>query len=419
MNKFILFFLSAFVLFSCSDEIPEEKLPVKSGRTVLAYLISNNSSGSLDSNLKHNLVDMYSGLAATKDTCSLLVYYRPYESDADGLEGPSILMFTSDGNGNINNKPVLGSEELNAKNVIARSIITSYKEEKNHNATDPKTMQRILEQMKELSPSESYGLIFGSHGSGWMKGKSVKGRAFGDDAGYNIDIPDMADALGNTFDKPLDFILFDACMMATAEVCYEFKDITNYIVGSVVETHVYGNPYDVIIPKLYDKDVNYKEICKDYIDYSKSIDGWGVAATIDCSRMDELAGWIKDNIQNYSSEISELNLKDVQQYGIRDYKYFSFDIIDLFKTLNDGVVPVELQTIMDRVVIAKEALYGELYRVVGSLLVEEGRYCGIGMYIPYNDNINRSDWDKYYEESIAWYEAAGWEEYVNNIQNQN
>ena len=300
MKKYFLLFLSVFLLFSCSDEIPEEELPMKSGRTVLAYLISNNKGGNLDTNLKNNLVDMYAGLASLKDTCTLLVYYRPYDTDHDGLEGPSILKFTSDGHGNINNKPVFEGMELNAKNVVSSAVLVHYDNEK-HNATDTKDMTRILNKMKELSPSESYGLIFGSHGTSWMPGKKYAGRSFGDDGGYSIDIPDMADVLEEVFDKPLDFILFDACMMGTAEVCYELKEATNYLIGSVVETHVYGNPYDVIIPKLFEKDIRYAEICKDYINYySKKLNAWGVCSVIDCTKLDELVVWIKDNLSNYS-----------------------------------------------------------------------------------------------------------------------
>ena len=244
MKKLLLLLLSVFVLVSCSDEIPEEKIPLKSGRTLLAYLISNNNSGSLDKYLKDNLVDMYSGLSQTTDSCTLIVYYRPYNNDNDGLAGPSLLQYNSDGKGNINNKKSLQGSDLTPSNVISEAYCSTYTEG-NHNATDPKTMARVLDQMVKLSPSTNYGLVFGSHGTSWMPGNSVSGRAFGDDAGYNINIPDMADALEEVFSgKQLDFILFDACMMGTAEVAYELKDVTDYLIGAVVETHVYGLPYE-------------------------------------------------------------------------------------------------------------------------------------------------------------------------------
>lgn len=417
MKKILFLLLSVFVFTACSDEIPEEKIPVKSGRTILSYLISNNSSGNLDRNLKQNLVDMYSGLAETTDSCTLLVYYRPYENDADGLEGPTILKYNSDGNGNINGRPSLTGGDLNAGRVIQESDgISCFKEEQNHISTSPETMKRILNLMVNMSPSESYGLVFGSHGTSWMPGNTVSGRSFGDDAGYNINIPVMADVLENVFvGKQLDFILFDACMMATAEVCYEFKDVTDYLIGAVVETHVYGHPYDIELPKLYQTDIPYDEVCEDYIDYSRQLGAWGTCAVVDCSKMEELAEWVGANLEVYSDKFASLNKDAVQQYGVvndsgaSQFKYFSFDIADFFKILNDGIYIEGLEDVLNKVVISKEALYGKFY--IGQydyLYIDEDRFCGIGMYLP--NLVNKSSWNSYYK-TLSWYKAVGWDRF--------
>lgn len=414
MKKLLLLLLSVFVLVSCSDEIPEEKIPLKSGRTLLAYLISNNNSGSLDKYLKDNLVDMYSGLSQTTDSCTLIVYYRPYNNDNDGLAGPSLLQYNSDGKGNINNKKSLQGSDLTPSNVISEAYCSTYTEG-NHNATDPKTMARVLDQMVKLSPSTNYGLVFGSHGTSWMPGNSVSGRAFGDDAGYNINIPDMADALEEVFSgKQLDFILFDACMMGTAEVAYELKDVTDYLIGAVVETHVYGLPYDIILPKLYNAEIPYNEVCKDYIDYSRQLGAWGTCAAIDCSKVDELAEWVGANLETYSEKMSSLDVDNIQQYGVSSFKYFSFDVVDFFKSLNDGNTPDGLQDIINKVVIAADALYGVKYAIVGNSLytIEEGRFCGIGMYFPYK--VSKSSWNTYYE-TLSWYKAVGWDRFKTSL----
>lgn len=409
MKKILFLLLSVFVFTACSDEIPEEKIPVKSGRTILSYLISNNSSGNLDRNLKQNLVDMYSGLAETTDSCTLLVYYRPYENDADGLEGPTILKYNSDGNGNINGRPSLTGGDLNAGRVIQESDgISCFKEEQNHISTSPETMKRILGLMVNMSPSQSYGLVFGSHGTSWMPGNTVKGRSFGDDDGYNINIPEMSDVLEDVFSgKQLDFILFDACMMATAEVCYEFKDVTDYLIGAVVETHVYGHPYDIILPKLYEKDVPYGDICKYYIDYSRQLGAWGTCAAVDCSKMDDLANWVGTNLEVYSDKFTSLDKDAIQQYGVSSFKYFSFDIVDYFKNLNDGDTPEGLENVINKVVVAKDALYGVQYPIVGNSLytIDEDRFCGIGMYLP--NLVTKSSWNSYYK-TLSWYKAVGW-----------
>ena len=409
MKKLLFLILSVIVFVSCSDEIPEEKATLKSGRTVLAYLISNNKSGSLDSNLKKNLVDMYSGLAKAKDSCTLLVYYRPYSNDADGLEGPSLLQYNSDGKGNINNKQSLVGQDLTAANVIKAASVSVFPDE-THNAVDKKTMSRVLEQMIKLSPSTNYGIIFGSHGTSWMPGNEVVGRAFGDDAGYNINIPEMADVLEGVFSgKQLDFILFDACMMAAAEVCYEFKDVTDYLIGAVVETHVYGHPYSVILPKLFRSTVPYDEVCKDYINFSIQLGAWGTCSAIDCSKMDDLAKVVASSLGENSEKLLTLDIDDIQQYGVDSFKYFSFDIVDCFRVLNDGNT-VALDDVINKVVVAKEALYGIQYPTVGNSLytIEEGHFCGIGMYLPYK--VEKSSWNSYYE-TLSWYKAVGWERY--------
>lgn len=413
MKKILFLLLSVFVLSSCSDEIPEEKVPLKSGRTILAYLISNNDGYNLDSDLKKNLVDMYVGLAQTTDSCTLLVYYRPYENDNSGLSGPSLLQFNSDGKGNINNKKSLQGTSLTASEVISEAYCSPYTD-KNHNATDPKQMLRVLGDMIKLSPSTNYGLIFGSHGTSWMKGNIVSGRSFGDDAGYNINIPEMADVLEEAFSgKQLDFILFDACMMSTAEVCHEFRNVTDYLIGSIVETHVYGQPYSVIIPKLYRNDIPYNEVCNDYIEYSRDMNAWCVCSVLDCRNIDELAEWVGENLTVFSDKLKSLNINDIQQYGARPaYKYFSFDIVDFFKTINDGIIPDGLQDIMNKVVVAKGGLFGKDYKVIGSLELDENRYCGLGMYFPYK--VSNSSWNSYYE-TLSWYKAVGWKEYKESL----
>ena len=50
MKKWIFCLLVVF-LAACSNEIPEQQPAKRSGRTVLAYLISNNQAGSLDTYL--------------------------------------------------------------------------------------------------------------------------------------------------------------------------------------------------------------------------------------------------------------------------------------------------------------------------------------------------------------------------------
>lgn len=413
-----LYTLLVIVLAACSNEIPEQQPAKRSGRTVLAYLISNNAGTSLDNDLRNNVIDMYTALGNMKESCTLLVFYRPYTGDAP-LSKPTLMSFYADGRGNINNVAALTGSELTFDAVCR----IAQKKEYTMNsqiATDPVVMEEVFTDMQTVAPSDSYGLILGSHASGWMKGTSVPTKAFGDDDGYNIDIPDLADVLKNSFSEKLDFVLFDACMMGTAEVGYELRETTSYCIASVMETPVYGFPYDQILPYLYSENVDYSAVCHEFISFNKTKDAWGTCAVMDCSQMENLASAVKAKLSEWQDALSSVSMQNVQQYGVNSYKYFSYDVLDFFRELGrkSGVVKTtdlneaiaSVQSALNQAVIAKDCLSGVDYDFEG-LTIDGTRFCGIGMYIPgeYNRYVaNKTAWNSYYEQSISWYHAAGW-----------
>ena len=414
-----LYTLLVIVLAACSNEIPEQQPAKRSGRTVLAYLISNNKAGSLDTYLRDNVIDMYIALGNMKESCTLLVFYRPYTGDTP-LSNPTLMSFYTDGRGNVNNQPVLSGDNLTFEAVCQ----IAQKKEYTMNsqiATDPAVMKEVFTDMQIVAPSDSYGLILGSHASGWMKGNSVQSKAFGDDDGYNIDIPDLADVLKNSFSEKLDFVLFDACMMGTAEVGYELRETTSYCIASVMETPVYGFPYDQILPYLYSENVDYSAVCHEFISFNKIKDAWGTCAVMDCSQMENLASAVKAKLSEWEDALSSVSMQNVQQYGVGTFQYFSYDVLDFFRELGgkSGVAETDLneaissiQTVLDEVVIAKECIPNPSYpNTIFS--VDETRFCGIGMYIPeeYNPYVaNKTAWNDYYKQSISWYHAAGWDD---------
>lgn len=416
-----LYTLLVVVLAACSNEIPEQQPAKRSGRTVLAYLISNNKAGSLDTYLRDNVIDMYTALGNMKESCTLLVFYRPYTGDAP-LSKPTLMSFYADGRGNINNVAALTGSELTFDAVCR----IAQKKEYTMNsqiATDPAVMEEVFADMQTVAPSDSYGLILGSHASGWMKGNSVQSKAFGDDDGYNIDIPDLADVLKNSFSEKLDFVLFDACMMGTAEVGYELRETTSYCIASVMETPVYGFPYDQILPYLYSENIDYPAVCHEFMSFNKTNNLWGTCAVMDCSQMENLASAVKAKLSEWQDALSSVSMQNVQQYGVGSYRYFSYDVLDFFRELGrkSGVVKTtdlneaiaSVQSALNQAVIAKDCLSGVDYDFDG-VVIDGTRFCGIGMYIileEYNPYVaNKTAWNDYYKQSISWYHAAGWDD---------
>lgn len=413
-----LYTLLVIVLAACSNEIPEQQPAKRSGRTVLAYLISNNKAGSLDTYLRDNVIDMYTALGNMKESCTLLVFYRPYTGDTP-LSNPTLMSFYADGRGNINNLAVLTGSDLTFDAVCR----IAQKKEYTMNsqiATDPAVMEEVFTDMQTVAPSDSYGLILGSHATGWMKGNSVQSKAFGDDGGYHIDIPDLANVLKKSFSEKLDFVLFDACMMGNAEVGYELKEVTSHCIASVMETPVYGFPYDHILPYLYTENIDYPAVCHEFMSLNKTNNLWGTCAVMDCSQMENLASAVKAKLSEWQDALSSVSMQNVQQYGVNSYKYFSYDVLDFFRELGrkSGVVKTtdlneaiaSVQSALNQAVIAKDCLSGVDYDFEG-LTIDGTRFCGIGMYIPgeYNRYVaNKTTWNSYYEQSISWYRAAGW-----------
>lgn len=406
MKRLLYLWVTVAMLASCSNEIPEQEEASFNGRTILVYLVANNSATNLDRYLKTNILWMYQNMATDSDSCRLLVYYRPNQNDGL-LTEPSILEFISDGKGHINGRSALSTEEFS--DVFGEAtVLRTYIETEGYNATDPEVMAQVFRDMQTAAPSNSYGLIFGSHASGWMPASATVSRAFGDDDGYSINIPELRDVLTNSFASGnLDFILLDACMMGSVEVAYELRNVADYCIASVMETSASGFPYQRMFHYLSDTDVDYQRICTAFTDYYQS--GWGTCAAIDCSRLDNLADAVAGELQNHAADISTLDYQNIQQYGASSYRNFSFDIGDFFRQLNGGTIPASIQTALDQAVIAKSCIPGK-YSYLPE--VDADRFCGIGMFFPEYTGV-RSSWEDYYRTSISWYQAVGWDGLLN------
>ena len=407
MRKLFLYIVSLFILTGCSDEIPEHERPVQSKRAILAYLIANNN---LDTDIMNNVVWMYESLAQSQDSCSLAIYYKPSSNNSYNngyLKETQILTFFTDGHGQINGQPALEGSDITTGNVVEQALKYTAVP---GTATDPEVMQANLQAMADIIPAESYGLIFGSHATSWMPAEEnpfISTKSFGQDgSAYNsINIPEFADVLEASFPGNLDFVLFDACMMQTAEVCYELRNATHYCIASVMETPTEGFPYHRILSELYQDDIDFNQICTDVVSFNREIGRWGTYAVVDCTQMDAFAASVREEIASKASLVENLSSHAIQQYGRNQFRFFSFDIADLIQQLNEGVLPDAFQQILSQTIIAKSCIESVNRQIIGDF--DEDKYCGMGMYIP--DAADNSDWNDYYRSAISWYQTV-WSE---------
>ncbi|MGL4852141.1 MAG: clostripain-related cysteine peptidase [Phocaeicola sp.] len=400
MSRFPVLFLGLLLLVSCSDrkEIPSPPVEAGADRTLLAYFVANND---LESALRTNVVAMCQGLATMDTPCELLIYW-------DGVEGKtywpttSLLRYRTDGDGTINGQILTDENSI----LAAAQIVKEYPSQL---ASDKEVVMRVVQDMIHISPSSSYyGLVFGSHGSGWLKHiNGANSRALGPDGVYanSITIPDLADALQSAGTK-FDFILLDACMMASAEVLYDIRKVANYGIASVLDVPGPGFPYDKMLKELMEfSSSGYEKACQVYIDFytaatERSI-RYGTMSLIDCSEMENLSILVEEQIEANLDKISTYDHSNLQFYGRSGFKLISADLLQFIRLLNDGIVPEQFQDQFDRTV-----LYADYVKNPGNSMyaIDGSNYCGMGMYLPM---LTKLYWNEYFQ-TLDWYKDAGW-----------
>ena len=409
MVKKAWWLLSVLLFLSSCNPSDEEPTPIpdKDSVTILAYLIANND---LDDELLFNIEIMYDGLKSMDKPASLLVYWDGKSSMGNNNSTHLILKYETDGKGKINGKPALGIDATTREILDVAEVLKEYSSQV---STDKNVFQSVLSDMVSFSPTDKLGLIIGSHGSAWLNTISTSGRALGYDGttSNSIELTDMVEAI-ETVGYKFEFLLFDACFMGTAEVCYECRDLADYIIASVMEVPGYGFPYDYFLSDLYNGTITgYKKVCQSFVDYYKSEyekgkDGcWGTIALVDCSEVTNLITQVREEIVTHKDALSDYDADKLQEYGRDGGKYIAYDLQHFIKDLNGGEVPWAFENQMNKTVLYKGCLEEARYYSY-NYDVDVDNYCGLGLYIPLP---TRSKWNTYFK-TLDWYTASGWNE---------
>ncbi len=185
----------------------------------------------------------------------------------------------------------------------------------------------ILNDMKTFAPADTYSMIIGCHGMGWVpvEGKNsamlhspafvphynagngyAMTRYFGGiTSQYQTDISTLAEAIGNTGLK-MEFILFDDCYMSSVEAAYDLRNVAGHIIACPTEIMAYGMPYDKIGASLLGEP-DYQAVAEGFYDfYSTYTYPYGTLGITDCSQLDALAEIMKVINSRYEFDSSQL-----------------------------------------------------------------------------------------------------------------
>ena len=319
---------------------------------------------------------------------------------------------------------------------------------------EPESMRILLGKARDLFPADHYGMVFSSHGSGWLPAgfytnpdqfqdiseprharrivvpdiylqdavpDKLRTKAIGAEFYMNptdpeekktlskeMDIEDMAAAIP----MHLDYLLFDACLMGGIEVAWTFREVADYIGFSQAEILSEGFNYTTLTEHLLRATPAPEAVCKDFYDYHEKQSGVYHSSTISLVRTDALEALAlacRPLFETLRTTISELKASDVQGFG-GDKRYF-YDLMDI---LEKACAPAEgmarVRTALDNCAVFK-ATTGQYYSMHSGTYggtVSINAFCGLTMYLPSPSAVStgKAYLDAYYRD-LGWNKAAG------------
>lgn len=303
---YILLLLLA-ILAGCSGDEPSPGPDPTPGspRTVLVYMIANNNLGYPYEWAQYDLKDIaemeQAAAAGALGDSRLIVFRHAYI--APGKSEMKLLEVTRSG----------------TRELLAYSGLPS--------SASEETMRRVIADTKAIAPADSYGLVLWSHASGWLNtGIDTPAAAplsFGYDgsASNAMSVTSLASVLGG---EGFDYIYFDCCFMACAEVAYELRHAATWMVASAAELPVNGTPYHIALPYLMPRQADpaaaakatytyYSDRYDPSADFNENPDAFGCTfSAIYLPAMDRLAQSVREI---YSAGTATGSTAAIQQFA--------------------------------------------------------------------------------------------------------
>lgn len=361
---------------------------LKGTRTILAYIAADNSLAPFAS---LDLAEMKVGMAKVQDSN---VHFLVYIDDG---RSPRLL------------------ELKNEKGAVVETVVETYG---SRNSVGVSETQEVFAKVFSNSKyqADSYGLVYWSHGDGWLPYPLRAGtRWVGQDEGNGDNRMNISEFVEILKSAPhFDFILFDACFMQAVEVAYELRDYTDYCIGSPTEIPGPGASYDVVVPAMFSAEDAAVNVAKAYYEpyaakYNEgkglSNSNWTAGASVCALRTDKLVDLARVTKQVLSGVVDNAHLRSlIFNYDKRsslDGAVGYYDMANMMKKITDDSAYVIWRQAFD-VAVTYWATTSMNYSAFADMFSMEGTN-GVSCYIP---SVSNTVTDKAYR-STEWYTSAG------------
>jgi len=387
-NAWLLFISISMILTGCSDDDDDTPEPVS--YTTLIYMAADNS---LDSDVDYTLEQLKAGAKSSSGTP---VVYLDRKDAA-----PRLFSLSPKG------------EEI---------LLMTYAEENSANAA---TLHRVINETRELAPSDQFGLVLWSHAMGWVpSGYSHQtltstfkaAKTFprtryigtddnpGDGTSYTrtMEITDMAEELPA---GTAGFILFDVCLMGGVEALYELRHACDYMVASPAEVlaeadyDASGMPYSEVLPLLFGGKEELAKACQKYYNHYNGKSGLLQSATIsliDSQELDLLYSITSGILEGKLSQMETLDVSGLQVYHTSSVPQVFFDLGDVMEQVSTTAQYADFEEQMDRTVIYKAATA----KFAGDVTIDQDHFSGLSVYVPLSKWQGNTEYNYYF--TLGW-----------------
>ncbi|WP_312791341.1 clostripain-related cysteine peptidase [Sphingobacterium sp.] len=357
-----------FLLNSCKDK--ESVVIEKNSRVILVYMGANN-----------NLVtDAYNSINAM-------------EEGMIGVDADVYVYATLAGS-----SPKIYKIVADQSAEIKSTVVKSYGDQ---DSANPKVMNQILQTLKGYAGDRPQGLILWSHATNWLPNVGVKLMSFNEDRGSRTELRDLQSVIPSG----LDFLMFDACSMASVEVLYQLREKSTYTIASPAEVLSTSMPYHLVLKHLVNPDLEQgiKAAAETYFNFYNQLTGLHQSATISVVNNQYLTALATQVHAALSrSPLTAIYRNNLQRLDF-DEKSLSagFDFLDF---VNQNIPPSDIEAIEQ--VISKLVVYkAHTPTFLGKPIL---KFSGLSCYVP----VDLNKWIHPYYNSLAWAKDSGFNSFV-------
>ena len=363
--------LSMLAITACSDNDAVEPVvdyDAVADHTVLMYMVGDCN---LSNVLENNVIQAHKAIL---DSVALgkinLVIFKDNKKTDDSL-------------------PKLYWVHRNATQRLDTVLLRTWDTE--IDSADPDLLADVVKTTFTRFNSTLKGLVLASHGSSWIplintRTYGARRRAFGLDESTNgagkgsIELWDLGEALLQC--PHLDYIITDCCHFGTAEVLYQLRDVTRYLVGSTAEVQGAGMPYQTVITRLskcssvadlpaaldyaalsyYNLNTPFNgdtrngatDAVYDLTAISSLADSYQQLVQSNSERLNAIAQSSADEIAAWTDQHQEFGREYVSANGSVHYRYYFHDIVDAIDWMSEAnpAAAVTARTAVGQIVLS-------------------------------------------------------------------